>query len=201
MVKRILENGLNTSDDGRLVNANAKITLGGQNAPFSFDDNVLPVMVAGVEENVNLSTIDLINCIRDQNGNNRLTVNTRGVPSLSKEQISVIGVNYVLTTDTAVPLLSTNDNTIPKGKILYITGLLFVNGSTTKVHQYIGTLDSPPQGTSGDYINLLLQPSTSLLISNLMIPVYTNDVINIQALKLTDANTDNDSVSIYGFIQ
>jgi len=202
MTKRFLDNGLNTKDETRLVNAGSKLTASQQAIGFSFDDNVQPVMIAGVEENVNLSTVDLIGCIRDQNGNNRLAVNNRGVASLSKEQVCLNGVNYSLTADTAVALFSTAESVIPKGKAVYITSLAITNGSTaSKPHQFIFNLVSPSQQTSGDILNIIVPASSTLYINNLMIPIYTNDTITCQDLKLTDAGTNLDSVSIFGFIQ
>lgn len=130
---RILDNGLNVKDDKRLVNASQKLVSGVTADAYSFNTSVQPVMIAGIEENPTLSTVDLITCIRDQNGVNRLCVDNRGMPVPSKEQTIYFGelIPGTYTYDDLATILTN----FPTDKTIYLKTWIFSNfSSDSAVH-------------------------------------------------------------------
>jgi hypothetical protein len=192
-MKRVLSNGLNVKDENRLANATQKLTTGTSSA-YTFDDNIQPVMLAGVEENNTINTVDLITCIRDQNGVNRICVDNRGVALPTKTQ-SCVNAYYDLSTGNT-NVINTSEASLPKDKTLYITTVIIENNALVSC-EFVLDRNSKISKYNGTLISVTLLAQTSLVIPNLMIDVYTGDVITMNQLGGSAAN----GFCVQGFIQ
>ena len=189
-MRRFLNNDLNIKDENRLVNATSKLT-DEQATRYTFDDNVSPVMIAGIEENQTDSSVDLISVIRDYNGVNRLTVDTSGLPVQSG------GQTLFNATLTALGLTNAYTPNVVEGKILYIKNVLFSNGdSAAHVLDIVKTSKTGRGSGTNNYCYCIVPPLSSLLISDLNIDIYPGDFLTINT---TVAGWDN--IYMYGFYQ
>jgi hypothetical protein len=190
---RILDNGLNVKDDTRLANATQKLTGSAFADQYTFNTSVQPVMIAGIEENPTLSTVDLITCIRDQNGVNRLCVDNRGIAVPSKEQIIVnvglVATNFTLDYDTLASGVTTN---FPYGKTIYLSNWVFTNQSGDATpHNFDLQFNSNP------ILNLCV-PTHSSIIVPMLLAFNVGDILQLGNDGVTPGG---DTLSLNGVIQ
>jgi hypothetical protein len=194
MVKRILENGLNLKDENRLTNANQKLTNLGNAANFTYSDDVTPVMIAGVEENPTISSVNLITSTRDYNGNNRICVDNLGIEGApSKGQI--IFNNFVALdgTDSGfnffVPDLTLN-------KHAYVKGLAITNSSG--VAHDITIFQTHPNAVTTNLLRIIILAQSTTVINN-----YLCDLEVGASIQFQDNTSENGTVivSYWGFYQ
>lgn len=189
-ISRVLDNGLNVKDDTRLANATQKLTSNSFADAYSFNTSVQPVMIAGIEENPTLSTVDLITCIRDQNGVNRLCVDNRGVAVPTKEQTLFFGQFIAdagtLTYDILMQLL----DKFPIGGIIYLNKWIFSNSSTDATNHIIDfTFNGnacleviiPKMSTISIDFPLIFNPGDSMVIANTGVTA-TTDIVSISGI-------------------
>ena len=192
MTKRFLANDLNIKDETRLVNATSKLTDGDPASRYTYEDNVIPVMLAAIEENQVDSSVDLLTCVRDTKGSNRLCVDNSGLISPSRQQ-QPFNVCYIeFMGDQIVP------GFIPIGYTMYITGVLYTNDAAV-VTYFDLFLETPFSSTlnQGTLAYALVPSHQSFKIENLCIPVISTDILTIQTSSLSETS----SVSLWGFIQ
>ena len=164
-MEKLLNNDLNIKDENRLVNATSKLT-DELETRYTFTTNVIPTMVCGIEENQTDSSVDLISCIRDENGVNRLTVDNCGLkfPSGSQQLFSN-AQGLPLATNYFQPI-------IPQNQALYIKGFCFSNNNAT-VNNIDLVLSTPSRGVG-----------VSTALGNYIIPALNSFAIYDQTIKM-----------------
>lgn len=194
MTSRVLDNGLNIKDDTRLANATQKLTSSQLSDQFSYNTSVQPVMIAGIEENQTLSSVDLITCIRDQNGVNRLCVDNRGLPVPSKEQTIYFGDipldnGDIYTYDDLATILTN----FPTGKTIYIKTWVFINTSSDVAPHDIGM-----EFNNINVGDVLVPKQSTLVINDFWLAFNKGDFLTISNNGIT-AGTD--AVMVNGIVQ
>ena len=111
-----IQNDVNIKDEKRLINAGFKLTPNSKAEKFTFDTKAIPSLMCGIEETTTFSLIDLITCIRDISGNNRLCVDIVHPP----KDIFTFNATAQLTANTLT--LGGDSN-----KDLFITGFVVFN--------------------------------------------------------------------------
>jgi hypothetical protein len=198
MTKRLLQNELNVKDENRLANATSKLTADTPATPYNFDDTVYPCMVAGIEENQTDSTVDLITCIRDVNGVNRLTVDSIGLPAPSKNQ-NIFNIGYLNANPIAdYPIFQNTSQ-----KILNITGVTYSNNSSIQgafawLEQYFISIDDGTfTGNQTQAVISINPQTTTTLTGNILFQVLPKMYVQVHST----AQKDNLGIYVWGYYQ
>jgi hypothetical protein len=194
----ILQNDVNVKDEGRLINAGFKLTPYSKPEQFKLDTKAIPAVMCGVEESTTFSFVDMITCIRDLNGVNRLATNTiiDGFTLPSKNQTLF---NF---SDNAISDLSpafTVNETFGVGlnKKLYVTAVYFGN---THAAQTMRLQVVPAIGAQYDLLYTLTPASTGVFVANsgnILFSLNYGDVVTVR----TTIGANDYILNVYGFTQ